>query len=139
MSNHMSLMRTSYFNVTDPEAFKTEIDALEMDGVKVEIGEDQRVIVLGGRFDLVYITDPDDEENVHEIDVFEIIQKNLVDGEAVLVNGIGWEKLRYISASSTIITPAGIVYVDPQDAVRDLAVANKLLSNEQAQALNCTY
>lgn len=139
MANLMTLMRTSYFNVKDPETFKQEIDALKMEDVTVEIGPDRRICVLGKNFSHTYIEDENGETDDEQIYVFDLIREHLIDGEAVLVNGIGWEKMRYILANSTIITPEGIVRVDPEDAVRKLAVEKNLLTVNEANALECTY
>lgn len=142
MANSESHMRTSYFNVKDQQAFQNELNSLEEFNAVIHVDVERGICIYGDDFNFVYEPQTDengDELDDKEVDVFSIIASHLTDGEAVLVNSIGYEKMRYLSSMSTIITAKGQVHINPDRAVRDVAVSQNLMSREQAEALDCTY
>src|SRR5690606_38467166 len=129
-----------YFHVKDVDAFKTEMDKLlENENVEIEITDENKICMYGENFGAIFVQDEDGIEDDEEIDVFARIQNHLPDGEAVLINSIGWEKFRYMHGGSTILTATKAIYVDAESTVRQLAEEKGILTNEQLNKLVCEY
>ncbi|PAF27335.1 hypothetical protein CHH61_03890 [Shouchella clausii] len=138
MANYESRMRTSYFNVKDEDAFLNEINELELDA-DIE-KTDHGFILLGS--DFTYGSQEQLDENgdyigEKEVSVFTIIQNHLKEGEIVLVNSIGYEKMKYLHGTSFIITPKVVLSVCAEEAVKEKAVELGLLTKDQADNLEC--
>lgn len=137
MTNYQSRMRTSYFQVNDEEAFRQELTQLEAFNETIAKDDEGRLCIYGENFDILH--EPQDQGDDLEVDVFAILAKHMVDGEAILVNSIGYEGYRYVNAQSTIITHGTILAIDPEFAVKQQAVDQNLLTPEQANRLRCEY
>ncbi|WP_139368368.1 hypothetical protein [Evansella clarkii] len=140
MANYESRMRTSYFQVKNEEEFLETMNNLNLD-IKI-VTEDKGIVIYGSDFTYTtqeILADNGDYIGEKEIDVLDIIQSHLKDGETVLINSIGYEKMRYLHSTSVIITSKEILSVSAEEAVKELAVKQGLLTEEQALTLECIY
>lgn len=148
MANYDSRMRTSYFRVKDTTAFIEGLKQYVFEDLDLSVEKDGTVMLMGADFmtmdkDEDYMkVGPDGlylegEEDPH--DMVDYLREHMLDDEIILINSIGYEKMRYLVGDSTIITKTGSAYVLAEDAVKDLAVEKGLITNEQAAALKCEY
>lgn len=138
MANYYCQIRTNYFRVNDPDAFRefmsrvyTTEDDLELwEGIK---GDD---LLFGfGAYSgiLGYMDknprDVDDQDDWDDaFDKFiDGIQKYIADGDAVIIIESGYEKLRYLVGSATIITSDNYEYFDISEIA--VARAREILGN----------
>jgi hypothetical protein len=141
MANYESRMRTSYFQVKDKNAFIKEIEDVESLDVQIDTGE-KGVVMFGSDFaygDIPKFDENEDYIGEEQVSVFEIIRTHLKEGEAVLVNSIGYENMRYLHGTSFIITPKEIIEFSAEDAVKIEAINRGALSKDQVTKLDCTY
>lgn len=144
MANYESRMRTSYFQVKDKQAFLNELEKVENLGhIEIDSTENTNDITLTGD-DFSHGTIPILNENGdyvgdEPVSVFEIIRSHLIEGQSVLVNGIGYEKMRFIQGTSFIITNQGVIGISSENAIKQEAIRRGLLTEEQAYSLDCTF
>ncbi|MCR6108566.1 hypothetical protein HXA34_19960 [Salipaludibacillus agaradhaerens] len=139
MANYESRMRTSYFNVDDEDILVETINNLDLDVTIIKTNKG--LMIYGSDFEYgrqeVFDTNGDYVED-EEINVFTLIQSHLKDGESVLINSIGYEKMRYLHGTSTIITNYDILRINAEDTVKRQAVELGILTREKITELKCT-
>ena len=152
MANYESKMRTSCFEVENVENFEAEMKKYAFEDFEIskfpEVS-DQSIVLLGSDFsdafyDFDYLESAGltreerfelEEENVN---VFEIIQQHLKPDGVVLINSIGSEKHRYVIGDSVLITKDNMLFLNAEEAIKQLAVDKGLISQEQAVSLHCS-
>jgi len=115
MSSYNAFIRTNYFSVTDEPKLRELLgDALAGDEISVFEQEQKnggKKFAFGLCGSISGLVIPEDSEP--SMYAFERgLQKLVAPGDAVIITEIGYEKLRYLTAISTVITQKDICYVD---------------------------
>lgn len=133
MANYYSCSRTNYFRVTDEEKYKSLFENLVggedevHDFSKEENGVRYHAFGAYGSIDYV-VSLNGGEDYDYDFDLFlEELQKILPDDEAFIYMESGYEKLRYITGLSVIVTKDKIESLDIRNAA--LEKARKMLGN----------
>ena len=128
MANYCGITRTNYFRITDLNVFTDVINRMITDADEVHIfdreinGETYYGFGLYGTIyglmakDKTDADDPDEDEYDDGL-VHEALQEVLRGGDAIVIEEIGSEKLRYLVGYATIITKEEIKGIDLQKAV----------------------
>lgn len=142
MANYNCCVRTNYFHVKDPDAFRSFMcrvygteDDVELWEVKDHDGN--LVFGFGTNGGISGLCDVDEEDNDDSYDLFiDGLQEHLCDDDAAIILEVGHEKLRYIVGSATVVTKKHCEYLD----IRSLATAKaaELLGNPQ-WTTQCDY
>lgn len=139
MANYYGTTRSNYFRVKNPHEFKEYIESkvcCDEDGLDVFENIDKDGVlrfgfgvygsILGERID----TDDDDGFVDYDYDAFcNALSKFVADDDAIIIEEVGNEKLRYVTGYATVITKDGVDSVDLGDVACKLAA--KMLKNEQ--------
>lgn len=142
MADYNGFTRTNYFGVTDESKFRQLM--AECAGAESQVlifeekDEKDKTIKFGfGCYSsIVGIRAPNDSDEAGEenddcdycLDAFHsALQELVVEGDAILITEIGYEKLRYLAADCVIITCAEIRYMRLED--KALAEARTMLEN----------
>ena len=124
MSNYIGITRTNYFSVIDPDRLKNIIAHTEStdDAVELWFNEDKhghtkyafgctgRICGLTSSY--FGIDDSNDDEDSTFNDFTDELQKIVSPNDAIIITEVGFEKMRYASAISTVITSKKIVDID---------------------------
>lgn len=127
MANYNVVSRTNYFEVKDRDAFIEELNKLSFEDMDVlETDNSPNKIALGGYSDVSVAYD---EESDDWVEIYELVQKHIVEDDACIFVISGYEKLRYVTAYALVVTKNDIKNVD----ARDLAIAEaaKMLGVEE--------
>lgn len=116
MSNYYETYRTNYFKVTDVDKLKEIVD--NIDAELWENDEEENYYAFGRIGSWGYDTYYDEEDN--EIDTCKELQNILDKDQVCIINSIGHEKLRYLTAYSTVITNDEIKYTDVFEKEKEL-------------------
>ena len=133
MANYVGFTRSNYFSVTDEEKFRQLIADSYCDGDNIEIFERNikgSVKFAFGCYGSIYgvRTLPDDDSDADNYDVFvEALQSILAGGDAIIINEVGCEDLRYIIGHSSIITKSDAQFISLWE--RAVAKARIMLGN----------
>jgi hypothetical protein len=98
MANYNAYSRTNYFKVTDVEKLKMLLAQTSGD---VEVWEEDGKVAFGAYDKL---TSYYDEKNDVDMEIFPELQQLLPEGEVVVIQEVGHEKLRYLVGEAYIIT-----------------------------------
>ena len=114
MSNYNSVVRTNYFKVKKDEEFLDFFKKISSENGKPRLwsreNKGKREYAFGSVGELYY-----DGMPLHDSDFATHMQKMIPENEAVVLEEIGNEKLRYLNASAIIITSndyAGMDFLD---------------------------
>ncbi len=140
MANYYGFTRTNYFRVTDAERLRKIVDNTHLGEDTLELFErkvgDETWYGFGcydsieGLYPNWERADEYDEPEDADpsFDLFEDeLQMILHPDDAIIITEVGYEKLRYLTAYSTIITAKGCEYVDLRNCAIDKA--QELLGN----------
>ena len=123
MANYYATIRTNYFSVTDEAKFRDIIDTCSAeDELHVFESNDGSGKVGFGCYGSVYgipVGEDDDESDLDAL--YDALQSVLVEGDAIIITEIGFEKLRFLIACCTIITKNDIQGIDLRNKAIDLA------------------
>ena len=135
MANYYAFIRSNYFSVTDETRFREIIASC--------LGSDEAIRIFessdgSGKFgfgcygSISGVPDDEDDPDDYDVDAFyEALQEVLVEGDAIIITEIGYEKLRYLIGVCTIITKREIQFVNLSD--RAVALACEMLGNADFQ------
>lgn len=128
MANYMSTSRTNYFRVTDEKRYEELFNNLcAEDNIHDFTEEKDGVLYHGfGTYGSVEYIDEDEEYN---FDTFlKELQKILPEDEAFMYFESGYEKLRYVTGFSVVVTSKEIV----SESINNWAIkkAKELLGND---------
>lgn len=141
MANYYGMTRSNYFRVTDPERLEKIIAATCMDEDSLELwtreSENGPLYAFGG-YGSIYGLKPsfnhetddgsEDDNNDPDFDIFEAeLQRIVAPNDAIIITEIGYEKLRYLTAYSIIITAKDSDCAELRDD--SIRIAQKLLGN----------
>lgn len=129
MANYNGFTRTNYFKVKDVERFKAIIDCCITSG-DIDIWEENinnETLYGFGCFGSIYGLEIDDDENYNAF--IDELQKVVADDDAIIITEVGYEKLRYLSADSCIITSKEVKSLDLNDISKREARA--MLKNKE--------
>lgn len=129
MANYCGFTRTNYFRVTDAERLKKIIGSARLGEDTLELFErktDDEVYYGFGCYDSIEglcpnweradeYDEPEDDEPSFELFEAEL-RKILHPSDAIVITEVGYEKLRYLTAYSCIITVNGFATVSLKDA-----------------------
>jgi len=96
MANYYGTTRTNYFAVKDANAFKDFLKDIDCEIVE----RDGKFAILGGSEGEINFC-PD------EVDLLDTIHEHLQDGEVLVIQHVGAEKMRYLCAWSIAIHSSG--------------------------------
>ena len=136
MANYIGATRTNYFRVKDESLWKPWIERLQgedyVDDFTKTLDDETTVHGFGcyGSVNLEgwdeYWNEDDEAEPFSPIGE---LQKILPDDDACIVYHCGWEKLRYVCGSVTVITATDVKYANIEQAGLD--IARELLGNDK--------
>ena len=140
MANYEAVSRTNYFRVTDEEKYNELFKNLVgdegevYDFTKTENGVTLHAFGSYGPIDYKKPTqnnsEEDDEDYDYDFDGFLAeLQKILPEDEAFIYMESGYEKLRYITSFSIVVTKNDIASVDIRSAA--LEIAKRLLNDKK--------
>lgn len=141
MANYNAASRTNYFKVKDIEAFKKSMSKISAEDLEVweDTSSDGETLVAFGGFDVfteVYLHEDDDDfAGDYLVDISEIIQPHLCDGEVCIIFESGYEKLRYVTGSAYVITKDKAEYL----TIEQFAIerARELTGNFEKRIKTC--
>jgi hypothetical protein len=119
MANWIGTARSSYFAVKDEAAFRAWAEKRDL-----QVLEPQRVLKQpGGTTQQMFGVAPTDggwptydQENDEELDLMGELAELLQEGQIVVFQEVGAEKLRYVTANATAFDSTGKrIYIDLQD------------------------
>ncbi len=141
MANYYGFTRTNYFRVTDSERLKKIIDSTYADGEKTHLYErssGENTYYAFGCYGTIAGL-PEDWERTDAVEhndldydaYFETLVEELSEilhpDDAIIITEVGYEKLRYLTAYSTIITRFEVETVELRGS--SIEMARKLLNN----------
>ncbi len=133
MANYNATIRTNYFSVTDSEKFQEIVSSCSAeDNIEIFFTEDGSGKVGFGSYGCISgipVGEDENDDNEVSLDAFyDALQGILVEGDAIIITEVGYEKLRYLIGSCTVITRNEIQYIDVRSKAVELAGA--LLNNK---------
>ena len=138
MANYCSTSRTNYFRVTDEKKYAELFANLvgDEDGVEdfTETKDGITFHGFGSYGSIDYCVPPSDDDDYPEYDFDKFLselQTILPDDEAFIYTESGYEKLRYITGFSIVVTKDKIESIDIVSGAIDLA--RKMLKNDKFQ------
>ena len=135
MSNYYASARTNYFKVKDPEAFKQWVDTLPDTTADYREKDEKFVLLVEGECGWPTERYNEDVEDYEAVNLEEGIVPHLAEGEVVIFQEIGAEKLRYLHGYSVAVAWTGeTIRVDINDIYR-LATEEFIGCNEITEAL----
>lgn len=154
MANYNSYYRTNYFKVSDPVSFKEEFRRVSAEDVELW-DEGNGVFGFGGFGSIDGLIMPNtvygtwrspcsgeiygmtneviDYEDYDyddlDYDAFlKMLQDHLVEGDAVILTEVGYEKLRYLTGQATVVTKDKISFMNLTDLAFEKA--KEMLGNK---------
>jgi hypothetical protein len=136
MANYNAFTRSNYFKVTDEERIKELVASCACGEDKLRLfvrdeSDGRKTFGFGCHDSISGLEVPSedpDEYQEYDFDLFaKELQKILLDGDAIIITEIGYEKLRYLIGYSTLITKTEIRCVDIYD--ESLRVVKEMLGN----------
>ena len=120
MANYYETARTNYFRVTNEERYQELFNNLSSeDDIHDFTFTDKEGVTWHGFGSYGYIDYKVSEDDWDREVFFQELQKILPDNEAFIFMASGYEKLRYVTGYSIIVTNKDIQYVDiVHDAIR---------------------
>ena len=135
MANYYASARTNYFKVKDPKAFKQWVDTLPDVAADFRKKDGKYVLLAEGEYGWTTERYNEDVEDYEAVNLEEEIVPHLAEGEVVILQEIGAEKLRYLHGYSVAVAWTGeTIRVDIND-VYQLATEKFVGCNEITQAL----
>lgn len=114
MANYCCSSRTNYFKVKKFNDFKADLSQYSAGEGGLDIWEENGLVALGGYGSIITLYD---EEQDDWIEIFEILQRHIEDGEAVIIAEAGNEKLRYVTTFAWLVTKDDVRFVDAVNEV----------------------
>lgn len=120
MANYIETARTNYFRVTDEKRYQELFGNLTSEDEIHDFTKTNENGILWHAFGSYgFIDYTTDEDDLDRDKFFEELQKILPDNEAFIFMASGYEKLRYVTGYSIIVTNKDIQYVDIEyDAIK---------------------
>lgn len=128
MANYYGYTRTNHFSVTDPEKLKDIVDRIRWsEGDSPFFSEENGKYCFGAYDTIIGLSikkdraaqavdaedDAYDEDEERDVDkVYDALQEIVAADDAIIITEVGYEKLRYLTAYSIIITKNDIASVD---------------------------
>ncbi len=112
MANYEAVCRSTRFRVKDVEAFKRDMEQLHP---KMMVWEEEGKVAFGEFCSLPYyrcVRQDGVEIKEEVVDISELVQSHLADGETAVVCEIGYEKLCYVGGFQYHITGEKIEYME---------------------------
>lgn len=119
MANYECVMRSNYFHVKDPDAFRKFMERV-CGGVELWEEQDNAgnlVFGFGAYGGFGWINPPEDKAEDEpydgDYDTFIIeLQEHIAEDDAVIIMEAGHEKMRYVVGSAVIVTHTEIEFLD---------------------------
>lgn len=137
MADYCSMFRTNYFRTDDEPRLREILEAAELPVWTIEDEKTGETLFgFGSQWQSAWnLVDEDYMRRLHpeaapgEDDdwqpdgslFFEDLAQVVAQGDAAIVTEIGWEKLRYLTATSVVISKAGVLATDLEDHAKQLA------------------
>ena len=113
MANYEETSRTNYFRVTDEKRYQELFKNLTPNDEIYDLTKTDENGVVWHAFGSFTCIDYEYEKNKYDRDIFFVeMQEILPDDEALIFMSSGYEKLRYVTGLSVIVTNNDIRYVD---------------------------
>ena len=155
MANYNSWYRTNYFHVSDPAAFREDfrrvsaeeihlwdegggvfgfggegsIDGLIMPTTVYGTGKNPYSGECYGTATEVVDFDDYDYDDLDYDEFIQMLQKHLVEGDAIILTEIGFEKLRYLVSVTSVITKEEVKTID--SIYEGIKAARKMLNSPE--------
>lgn len=121
MANWYGSARSNYFKVKDEAAFVAWAESMDLEIIR---NDDGLVGLLPGDTEdgdwPQQWYDADDNELDDPLDVPTGLRPHLADGQVAFLFTVGAEKLRYLTACMTVVTPEAIHYHGFENMMREL-------------------
>lgn len=131
MANYYETCRTNYFRVIDEGRYQALFNSLTAEDEIHDFTETRDGVIWHAFGSYSFITfayiDTDGEEEYDMGLFYDELQDILPDGEAFILMGAGYEKLRYVTGYATIVTKDNIKTVNIQHEA--LKTARDILKN----------
>lgn len=131
MANYCETCRTNYFRVTDEGRYQALFNDLTAEDEIHDFTEIRDGVIWHAFGSYSFITfayiDMDGEEEYDMGLFYDELQDILPDGEAFILMGAGYEKLRYVTGYTTIVTKDNIKTVNIKNEA--LKIARDLLKD----------
>jgi hypothetical protein len=133
MANYNAVIRTNYFSVTDEKKYREIINSCSVEEeihVFEEISSDGKKLFGFGCFGSIFgmsAIDGDDDCEADNSVFYAELQSVLAEGDAIIIVEVGYEKLRYLIGTGTVITQSDIQLVSLDGSAVNLA--RSLLNN----------
>lgn len=118
MANYDCCVRTNYFHVKNPDAFRNFMSHVYGSEEDIELWEEKDndgnlAFGFGTSGGISGLCDVDGDTDDDSYDLFiGGLQEHLCDNDAVIIMEAGHEKLRYVVGSATVVTPKHCEYLD---------------------------
>ena len=119
MANYVCSVRSNYVRVKDEQAFKDFVEDFECELIRAEDG---RVGFVCDNADgcAPYRYSDEEGEHVFLVDCEEEIGRHLCDGEVLVIEEVGSEKMRFLVGASYAFNHKGeCLFVNMADALRE--------------------
>lgn len=118
MADYICRARSSYFRTTDREKLQELVDKVGAELWTCTVDEVEHCAF--GNYN--GITEYWDDESNETIDITPLLQQLIPDDETIVLQEVGHEKLRYVSAWAVIITKHNIEVLDFETKVLERAL-----------------
>ena len=148
MAEYTCSIRTNYFQVKDPDAFRNFMERVYGTWPSIDIWEEKNDAgkqvfgfgaygsICGVRDAIVdEIGDEDSDESSYD-EFIEGLQEHVAEGDAIILLEAGNERLRYVVGSATIITSREYKYIDITQSATVAAVS---MLNDPNWTTKCEY
>lgn len=96
MADYIPFVRSNYFQVKDPEAFRSWCEGLGLEVIQDEEQPGLYGFIADGGIPCARLDPETGEEEEEEIDFFAELASHLSEGQVAEVREIGYEKMRYL-------------------------------------------
>lgn len=136
MSNYGGIARSNYFQVKDEEAFRSDMERLEL--TVVNNHDDKGFALLADGHEAGWPTSVYDEEADEDLDVdiADEVAKHLADGQVAVLMEVGHEKLRYVNGFACAVNSSGETRRVSLDDIFDRA---KEIAGEGVEVTDAAY
>lgn len=123
MANYNCTIISNYFRVKDEDTYKELMSKVSGDDMYLYTEErNGEIYHFFGSYGTIYGIEIEDEDEDYDYDIFiENLQRCVHDEDAIIIQEVGHEKMRYVAALATIITSKDIKILDLGNLALDVA------------------
>ena len=125
MANFEEKVTSNFFKVKDPKLFINEIEEKQIECFFERKYNDNERFAIVSYDGLI-------TEDFEYDDFIKLIQNHIYDDEIVVINSIGNERLRYLTADATIVSKEKVEYIEFGKIIKDKLINEYNLDDEEA-------